>query len=106
MRETSLPLTTPLPELSEKLDLLFNAWTKSVKEITFGLFFTGFFFRHKIRKKNCAELKWVTMSIARGRWGCQNIKSNNKILKHTFYTLYFIFPCILPNKTVVISVCF
>lgn len=43
MRETSLPLTTPLPELSEKFDLLFNAWTKSVKEITFGLFLVGFF---------------------------------------------------------------
>ena len=43
MRETSLPLTTPLPELSEKFDLLFNAWTKSVKEITFGLFCFGFF---------------------------------------------------------------
>ena len=43
MRETSLPLTTPFPELSEKFDLLFNAWTKSVKEITFGLFLVGFF---------------------------------------------------------------
>ena len=51
MRETSLPLTTPLPELSEKLDLLFNAWTKSVKEITFGLFLTGFFFVIKFVSK-------------------------------------------------------
>jgi hypothetical protein len=41
MRETSLPLTTPFPELSEKLDLLFKACTKSVKEITFGLFLFG-----------------------------------------------------------------
>ena len=61
MRETSLPLTTPFPELSEKLDLLFKACTKSVKEITFGLFCFGFFFVHKIRKQNCAELKWVVI---------------------------------------------
>lgn len=51
MRETSLPLTTPLPELSEKFDLLFNAWTKSEKEITFGLFLTGFFFVIKFVSK-------------------------------------------------------
>ena len=44
MRETSLPLTTPLPELSEKFDLLLRACTKSVKEITFGLFLFGFLF--------------------------------------------------------------
>ena len=73
MRETSLPLTTPFPELSEKFDLLLRAWTKSVKEITFGLFCSWFFFVHKIRKQNCAELKWVTYNYAKVLWGCQYI---------------------------------
>tara|TARA_R110002020_G_scaffold439832_2_gene650386 strand:+ start:882 stop:1049 length:168 start_codon:yes stop_codon:yes gene_type:complete len=49
MRDTSLPLTTPLPDVSAKFDLEFNTFTKSVNEIVFGVFCLGFcFFIKKI----------------------------------------------------------
>ena len=51
MRETSLPLTIPLPDLSVKFDLLFNAFTKSVKETIFGLFCFGFLLFIKFVRK-------------------------------------------------------
>ena len=48
MRDTSFPFTTPFPELSEKLDLLFIAFTKSVKVMSLAFLGCGFFFVHKI----------------------------------------------------------
>jgi len=44
MRDTSFPLTIPLPDLSEKFDFEFNAFTKSEKVNTLGLLCLGFCF--------------------------------------------------------------
>ena len=66
MRETSLPLTTPLPELSPKLDFLSNSFTKSVNEIIFGLFLVGFFVVIKFVSKivpSRNEFHMITQSV-------------------------------------------